>query len=57
VCENSGLTLGEEYGLRVFEDRVLRKISGPKMDEVTGNWRRLHNEDLHELYSSTKFFA
>jgi hypothetical protein len=38
--------------LRVFENRVLRRIFGPKRDEVTGSWRKLHNEDLHGLYSS-----
>jgi hypothetical protein len=42
----------EEHGLRVFENRVLRRILGPKMDEVTGEWRRLHNEELNDLYSS-----
>jgi hypothetical protein len=36
----------------VFENRVLRRIFGPKRDEVTGKWRRLHNEELHDLYSS-----
>jgi hypothetical protein len=36
----------------VFENRVLRRISGPKRDEVTGEWRKLHNEELHNLYSS-----
>jgi hypothetical protein len=36
----------------VFENRVLRRISGPKRDEVTGEWRKLHNEELHDLYSS-----
>jgi hypothetical protein len=40
------------YRLRVFENRVLRKIFGPKRDEVTGEWRKLHNEELHNLYSS-----
>jgi hypothetical protein len=39
-------------GLRVFENRVLRKIFEPKRDEVTGDWRRLHNKELHDLYSS-----
>jgi hypothetical protein len=39
-------------GLRVFENRVLRIIFGPKTDEVTGDWRKLHNEELHNLYSS-----
>jgi hypothetical protein len=38
--------------LRVFENRVLRRIFGPKRDEVTGGWRKLHNEELHNLYSS-----
>jgi hypothetical protein len=44
--------LREEHRLRVFENRVLRKIFGPKRDEVTGDWRKLHNERLHSLYSS-----
>jgi hypothetical protein len=38
--------------VRVFENRVLRRIFGPKKDEVTGDWRKLHNEELHNLYSS-----
>jgi hypothetical protein len=46
------LVLREEHRLRVFESRVLRRIFGPKRDEVTGGWRKLHNEDLHDLYSS-----
>jgi hypothetical protein len=46
------LTLREEHRLRVFENRVLRRIFGPKMVEVTGEWRKLHNEELHDLYSS-----
>jgi hypothetical protein len=46
----------EEHGLRVFENRVLKKIFGPKRDEVTGEWRRLHNEDLNDLYSSPNIF-
>jgi hypothetical protein len=46
------LTLREERRLRVFENRVLRRIFGPKMDEVTGERRRLHNEELHDLYCS-----
>jgi hypothetical protein len=46
------LTLREEHRLRVFENRVLRRIFGPKKDEVTGGWRKLHNEELHGLYSS-----
>jgi hypothetical protein len=39
-------------GLRVFENRVLRRMFGPKRDEVTGGWGKLHNEELHNLYSS-----
>jgi hypothetical protein len=46
------LTLREEHRLRVFENRVLRKIFGPRRDEVTGDWRTLYNEELHSLYSS-----
>jgi hypothetical protein len=52
-CETWSLTLREELRLRVFENRVLRKIFGPKRDEVTGEWRKLHNEELHDLYSSS----
>jgi hypothetical protein len=47
------LTLREEGLVRVFENRDLRKIFGPKRDEVTGEWRKLHNEELNDLYSST----
>jgi hypothetical protein len=50
--ETWSLTLREIYRLRVFENRVLRKIFGPKRDEVTGEWRKLHNEELHNLYSN-----
>jgi hypothetical protein len=50
--ETFSLTLREEHRLRVFENRVLRRIYGSKRDEVTGNWRKLHNEELHNLYSS-----
>jgi hypothetical protein len=46
------LTLREEHRLRVIENRVLRKIFGPRRDEVTGERRKLHNEELHNLYSS-----
>jgi len=46
------LTLREERKLRVFENKVLRRIFGPRRDEVTGEWRRLHNEELNDLYSS-----
>jgi hypothetical protein len=51
-CENWSLLLREEHRLRVFENRVLRRIFGPKRDEVTGGWRKLNNEELHGLYSS-----
>jgi hypothetical protein len=51
-CENWSVTLREEHRLRVFENRVLRRIFGPTRDEVTGEWRKLHNEELHNLYSS-----
>jgi hypothetical protein len=44
--------LRDERGLKVFENRVLRSVLGPKRDEVTGEWRRLHNEELYALYSS-----
>jgi hypothetical protein len=47
-----GLTLREEYRLGVFENRVLRRIFGPKRNEVTGEWRKMHNEELNDLYSS-----
>ena len=46
------LTLREEHRLSVFENRVLRRIFGPKRDEVAGEWRKLHNEELNDLYSS-----
>jgi hypothetical protein len=51
-CETWSLTLREEQRLRVFENRVLRRIFRPKRDEATGDWRRLHNEELDDLYSS-----
>jgi len=51
-CETWSLTLREERKLRVFENMVLRKIFGPRRDEVTGEWRRLHNEELNDLHSS-----
>ena len=50
-CETWSLTLRDERRLRVFENRVLRRVFGPKMDEVTGEWRKLHNEGLSDLYS------
>jgi hypothetical protein len=51
-CETWSLTLREEHRLRVFENRVLRRIFGPKGDEITGEWRKLHNEELNDLCSS-----
>jgi hypothetical protein len=51
-CESWSLTLREECRPRVFENKVLRRIFGPERDEVTGEWRRLHNEELYALYSS-----
>ena len=51
-CETWSLTLREDHRLRVFENRVLRRIYGPKRDEVTGEWRKLHNNELNELYCS-----
>jgi hypothetical protein len=51
-CETWSLTLREEQSLRVFENRVLRRIFGPERDEATGDWRRLHNEELNDLHSS-----
>jgi hypothetical protein len=51
-CETWSLTLREKRRLRVFENRALRRIFGPKREEVTGGWRRLHYEDLHDLYIS-----
>jgi hypothetical protein len=51
-CETWSLTVREEHKLRVFEKRVLRRIFGPKTDGVTGWWRKLHNEELHNLYPS-----
>ncbi|KAJ4438933.1 hypothetical protein ANN_14887 [Periplaneta americana] len=51
-CETWTVTLREEHRLRVFENKVLRKIFGAKQDEVTGEWRKLHNTELHALYSS-----
>jgi hypothetical protein len=51
-CETWSLTIREEGRLRVFENRVLRRIFGPKTDEVTREWIKLHNEELNDLYSS-----
>jgi len=51
-CETWSLTLREECRLRVFENRLLRRIFGSKRDEVTGDWRKLHKEELNDLYCS-----
>jgi len=51
-CENWSLALREEYRLRVFEKRMLRKIFGSRRDKVRQEWRRLHNEELNDLYAS-----
>jgi len=51
-CETWSFTFREEYRLRVFENRVLKKKFGPKRDEITGEWRRLHNEELYLLNCS-----
>ena len=51
-CETWSLTLRKECKLRVFENRVLRRIFGPKRDKVTGEWSKLHNEELNDLYCS-----
>jgi hypothetical protein len=51
-CESWSLILKEECRLRVFENKVLRRIFGPKRDEVTGEWGRLHNKEFSALYSS-----
>ena len=50
-CETWSLTLREERRLKMVENRVLRRVFGPKRDEVTGEWRKLHNEELSDLYS------
>jgi hypothetical protein len=49
-CETWSLPLREEHKLRVFENRVLRRVFGPKRDEVIGGWRKFHNKELHKLY-------
>jgi len=55
-CEILLLTLREEHRLRVFENGMLRRVFGPKRDEVTGQWRKLHNEELNDLYCSPNVF-
>jgi hypothetical protein len=56
-CETWSLTLREERRLKVFENRVLRRVFGLQRDEVTGEWRELHNGELHDLYSSPNCVA
>jgi hypothetical protein len=56
-CETWSLTLREEHRLRVFENRALRRIFGPKRDEVKGEWRKLHRGELHNLYSSSNIIG
>jgi hypothetical protein len=56
-CETWSLTLREERGLKVFENRVLRRIFGPKRDEVIGEWRKLHNEELMISTPRPKLFG
>jgi heterodisulfide reductase subunit B len=51
-CETCSFTLKEERRLRMLENRVLRRIFGPKRDEITGEWIKLHNDELNDLYSS-----
>jgi len=51
-CKTWSLTLREKRRLRLFENRMLRRIFGPKRDEVTGEWRKRHNEELNDLYCS-----
>ena len=51
-CDTWSVTLREDHRLKVFENKVLRKIFGAKKDEITGEWRKLHNDELHALYSS-----
>jgi hypothetical protein len=50
--ETRSLTFREEHRMEVYENRVLRRVLGPKRDEVTGEWRKLNNEELHDLYCS-----
>jgi hypothetical protein len=56
-CETWSVTLREEHRLRVNENGVLRRIFGPKREEVAGGWRRLHNEELHDLTRLTEYYS
>ena len=55
-CKTWSLTFRDERRVRVFEKRVLRRIFGTKMDLVTGEWRKIHNEELNDMYCSTIIF-
>jgi hypothetical protein len=57
VCETWSLALREEHRLRVTENWVLRRIFGPQREKVAGGWRRLHNEELHNLYASSNIIT
>jgi hypothetical protein len=54
VGVKAGLVIREDYRFKMLENRVLRRIFGPKRDEVMGGWRKLHNEKLHSLYNSNQ---
>ena len=56
-CETWSLTLREERRLKAFEKRVLRRIFGPKRDEITQEWRKLHSEEFNDLYCSPNNFS
>jgi hypothetical protein len=56
-CETLSLTLTQEHGSRVYENRMLGKIFGPKREEVAGGWSRMHNEELHNLYTSPSIIS
>jgi hypothetical protein len=56
-CKKCSLTLREKCRLRIFENRVLRRIFRHREDEVAGDWRKLHNEEFHNLYSLSDIFA
>jgi hypothetical protein len=55
--ETWSLILRDKYGLKMFDNRMLRRIFGPKRNKITGDWRQVHNEELHNLYSSPNIRA